>query len=170
MKKQICLTSDLLYFLNQAPKYLERRLKVGWVQRRGPVIPFITGQDVNVGEIQSLCDSETKKNFGKSGLESPCRQVGRDNLWPIDKRECSNYSSPVQWLRQSSAKQTLLKAPVRWYCQQLKARSRPETFSLFINIPSWSQFASLCPFSSSEWKFPGKPFVWMECMRCVLWE
>lgn len=30
-----------------------------------------------------------KNNLGKSGLESPCRQVGRDNLWPIDKGECS---------------------------------------------------------------------------------
>lgn len=65
---------------------------------------------------------------------------------------------------------TLLKAPVRWYSWSLsiqKSHNRLKKFTVFINILPCSHFASLHPFSNSEWKFPGKPFLWMECMRFV---
>lgn len=94
---------------------------------------------------------------GSGEFESPCWQV-RTFYGPSGKAEC------YWWTKETLFRRVLLSDI------PCKSCGRTEAFILFINIPLWSQFASLYPFSSSEWKFPGKPFLWMECVRFVPWE
>lgn len=71
-----------------------------------------------------------------------------------------------QWNTKEALFWRLLLGDIPGHCQYRNLTTGWEN-SVFINILPCSHFASLCPFSNSEWKFPGKPFLWMECMRFV---
>lgn len=71
---------------------------------------------------------------------------------------------PIQWSTEETPLPLLLN-DIPGHCQRANPTVGPRDSLGFINISPGSQFASLFPFSSSEWKFPGEPLLQREHRR-----